>query len=216
MEENIENTDYNKKDIPKYIIIKEYKYSFKNELKNGNYSYRCYHRNCKVLITINKENLDKIKNDNKFEYTTNNKEHSCNLNKPIIEDINNVNTENEIINLATDLIKNQIDRSLTWHIENLNNNNIFLSKIKIKNILQKVREIKYDSDNDFLLNIANITIDFSKNDPKLKNLPFCFSYEKFINKHKNTIREEKFIIFTSLFQFKKFKKHISNFYGWHF
>ena len=45
------------------------------------------------------------------------KEHSCNLNKPIIEDINNVNTENEIINLATDLIKNQIDRSLTWHIK---------------------------------------------------------------------------------------------------
>ena len=167
--------------------------------------------NCKVLITINIENWDKIKrnnnNDNKFEYTTNNKEHSCNLNKPIIEDINNVNTENEIINLATDLIKNQIDRSLTWHIENLNNNNIFLSKIKIKikNILQKVREIKYDSDNDFLLNIANITIDFSKNEPELKNLPFCFSYEKFINKHKNTIREEKFIIFTCLFQLKKFK-----------
>ena len=168
MEENIQYNDNNKFDIPKYIIIKEYKYSFKNELKNGNYSYRCYHRNCKVLITINKENLDKIKRNNnldhKFEYTTNNKEHSCNPTKPIIEDVNNVSTENETINLATDLIKNQIDRSLTWHIENLNNNNIYLRKIKIKNILQKVREIKYDSDNDFLLNIANITIDFSKND----------------------------------------------------
>lgn len=74
-------------------------------------------------------------------------------------------------------------------MENLKSNNIFLIKIKIKNILQKIREIKFDSDNDFLLNIANITIDFSKNDPELKNLHFCFSYEKFINEHKNTIRK---------------------------
>ena len=54
--------------------------------------------------------------------------------------------------------------------------------------MQKIREIKYDSDNDFLLNIANITIDFSKND---QEWPLYFSYEKFINNYKNTIREEK-------------------------
>ena len=89
----------------------------------------------------------KIKNenrqDNKFEYVTNNKEHNCQKNKPILEDLQNVNTETELVNLATDMIKNQLDRSLFWHIGNLKNNNIYLSKIKIKNILQQQREFKW-------------------------------------------------------------------------
>ena len=69
-------------DIPKYLNIGDYKYSFKEYLVNDRYSYRCFHRACKVLITINKENLLKIiiKNDQKnerIEYSTNNTEHSC-------------------------------------------------------------------------------------------------------------------------------------------
>jgi len=90
--------------------------------------------------------------------------------------------------------------------ENLKTNYINLSKVQIKNILLAQREIKYDSDLDFLLNISNLTINFSKSVPDLHNLPFCYIYQKFINKYKNSIREEKFLIFTSIFQIKKFKK----------
>ena len=78
--------------------------------------------------------------------------------------------------------------------------NLKADSIHLKNILQTQREIKYDSDNNFLLDISKITINFSESDPDLQNLPFCYSYQKFINKYKNTLREEKFLIFTSIFQ----------------
>ena len=50
--------------IPNYIIIGKYKYTFKRKLVDEKYSYQCYHRSCKVLVTINKENLIKMINNN--------------------------------------------------------------------------------------------------------------------------------------------------------
>ncbi len=56
------NSNLSNLEIPSKIIIDNFKYSFKSELKNQQYSYRCYHRSCIVLIKINKENLLKIMN----------------------------------------------------------------------------------------------------------------------------------------------------------
>ena len=77
--------------IPNYLLIGEYKYSFKKNLTNNKFSYRCFHRNCKVLITIDKINLLKINNNknnenNTIEYFTNNKEHICQPKMPVVED----------------------------------------------------------------------------------------------------------------------------------
>ena len=60
-------------------------------------------------------------------------------------------------------MKNQLDKTLTWHIQNLEHNNIFLTKNKIKNILQNLRELNYEDDTSFSLDITKIKIDFSKN-----------------------------------------------------
>lgn len=49
-------------EILKYITINEYKYSITKELTKFTYSYKFLHINYKVLITINKENIMKIKN----------------------------------------------------------------------------------------------------------------------------------------------------------
>ena len=58
MEEPIKNSKEFK--IPNYITINEFKYSYKCPLKNNFFSFRCFHRACKVLLTIDKENLQKI------------------------------------------------------------------------------------------------------------------------------------------------------------
>ncbi len=42
--DNIEKE--NKIDIPKYLYIGDYKYSFKANLVNERYSYHCFHRTC--------------------------------------------------------------------------------------------------------------------------------------------------------------------------
>ena len=46
--------------IKNYININEFKYSYKCPLKNKFFSFRCFHRACKVLLTIEKGNIKKI------------------------------------------------------------------------------------------------------------------------------------------------------------
>ena len=52
-------------------------------------------------------------------------------------------------------------------------------------MIQEQRQIKYEPDNEFLLNISNINITLSENDKALQNLPFCFGYQKFVIKKNN-------------------------------
>ena len=61
---------------------------------------------------------------------------------------------------------------------------------------------------DYLLDISKITISFSQSAKELQNLPFCFTYQKILNKYKFSLRQENFIIFTSIFQLKQFKNII--------
>ena len=51
-------SEINEFNIPKTITINNYVYTFKSELINNNYSYRCKYRNkCKILIKIGKDQL---------------------------------------------------------------------------------------------------------------------------------------------------------------
>ena len=195
------------KDIPKFIKIDDYEYSYKERKANFNYAYRCRKRQCGILISIDEINLKKIisKKDNEvISYTkVTKKEHSCKSNI-VNTSINNIKLETEDIKLAEEMIKKNIDKHLQWHINNLAKNNIQLKKTQVKNLLQNLREMNYPNDIEFLNDISKITISFSSNKKELQNLPFCFTKQIIINTKNN--RQEYFVLFTSIFQLKKIKE----------
>ena len=82
-------------------------------------------------------------------------------------------------------------------------NNINLTNIQIKNLLQTIRENEYPSDDKFLNDITKITISFGDN-IELQNLPICFEYNKYLYYKKKKF--EKYIIFSSAFQLQSIKK----------
>jgi len=192
------------KDIPKSIILDNFTYSFKEKKKNQEYAYRCKNRKCGVIISINEVNLLKIINNipnSNLEYTkVSKKDHSCDKGN-IITNTNNAKSIKETKDLASNIIRQNIEKSLYWHIKNLKDNNINLSYIQIKNLLQQLREECYPNNEDFLIDISKIRITFSENNNNLKNIPFCMINANILNKKKN--RQEKFILFTSEVQIKK-------------
>jgi len=134
---NIDSSN-NNLEIPKYMIINNMKYAFKTNLANEKYSYRCYHRKYKVILTIDKNNIKKLienqeGNDNiEIQYKLNNKEHTCpNIIKT--ENVNNIKTELHSIDLAKQLINNSLEKGLNWHLSNLKDNGIILTKVNVKN-----------------------------------------------------------------------------------
>lgn len=86
----------------------------------------------------------------------------------------------------------------------MNDQNIPLKYNKIKKLVYNIKESKYPTDEKFLDNISLINITFNKDKPNLCNIPFCLSKKEFINLTKN--KEEKYIIFSTLFQIKIFAK----------
>ena len=101
-------------EIPKAITINNFVYTFKNELINNYFSYRCkYRTSCKIIIKINKDNLTKLLNNSneEIEYiiTSSEKQHKC-LNKNILKEPNNDNAEDEKVKQqkSLDLAKNLI------------------------------------------------------------------------------------------------------------
>jgi len=197
-------TNIEDEEIPKAIKIGNFQYSFKQRLANNNFSYRCKTRKCGVLITIDATNLRKIINNSskgELEYkTVSKKEHICDKPTNIIE-LSNVKTGSEMIKLAEQLIKQNLDKSMTWHYNNLVKNQINISKNQVKRILENQREINYPKDDTYLLDISKITIAFSKTNVELQNIPFCFSNNIILNEESK--RQEKYILFTSIFQLKK-------------
>ena len=55
---------------------------------------------------------------------------------------------------------NNIEKPLSFHIENLKSNKIILTHNQIKWRLQKLREVKFPNNNDFLKDITKIKISF--------------------------------------------------------
>ena len=67
-----------------------------------------------------------------------------------------------MMKLAEQLIKQNLDKSMSWHYNNLIKNQINLSKNQVKRLLENQREINYPKDDAYLLDISKITISFSK------------------------------------------------------
>ena len=117
----------------------------------------------------------------------------------------NVLTSNEINELGLKLIKQHIDKPLSFHLDNLKKNNIPFKKNKIKYYLQKYREETFPVDLYYLEHIDFIKITFDIIREDFKDMPFCFFNSKFLNPEYNN-RQEKIIIFISEIQLKKMEK----------
>ena len=111
-------------------------------LINDNYSYRCVHRKCPVLMAISKSELSKLNfNTNGLEinvvYIN---EHNLNAHKNIKAVKENSNIFNVIKSnkdLCSELIEGSINKPLEWHITNIQNNNINFTKNQMKFLLYK-------------------------------------------------------------------------------
>ena len=191
---------------PYNIILDNYQYVLKARYANGDLSYRCPQRQtCKIIIRIKEEDLkskynkEGAKLDYKIVSTV--QEHTCNKkdNSSIINA--EMDTLGNIKNLATALIKQNINKKLSFHINMLNQAKIPLTKKQTKYLLQKLREEHQPSDDEYLKELGNIKIDLEDNIAELKNLPFFFGQEKIVN-FSNNNKIEEFLIFTTPFHFK--------------
>lgn len=109
------------------------------------------------------------------------------------------------------IIIQNLDKPLIWHINNFSHLNSKIGVEKIKNILKYEKEKNIPNDDIFLSNIYNIKLPsdyFNLNINKsfiTENIPFCFNVNKIVNINKN-FREEKYVIFTSQPQIEIFSK----------
>ena len=195
---------------PNSIENKDYIYTYKDELKNNFYTYRCkFRKSCGIVIKIHKDELIKYMENNnielKYEITSKLKEHKCKDNNNKVEETEKISNKLEDKRiLIKSLIIQNLDRDLNFHAQNLSNNNIHIKRNSLKWMLQKIREEKYPTAETFLQDISKILITY-ENIPNMENLPICYKYSNVINLDKN-YRLEKYIIFTSSFQIKLLKK----------
>lgn len=55
-------------EILRHLQIDDYIYTYKDELINSNYNYRCkFHQACKFIIIVNIEEIKKYIKDNKYK-----------------------------------------------------------------------------------------------------------------------------------------------------
>ena len=81
------------------------------------------------------------------------------------------------------MIKQNLDKDLSFHVTNLKSNNIILKKLSIKWLLQKYREEDYPSDEIFLKDISKILITL-EDSANMTNIPLCHQYTNIINLEK--------------------------------
>ena len=106
--------------------------------------------------------------------------------------------------MAYTLIFTNKDKRASFHINNLAQNNIRLTTNQIKWLIQKIRQVNYPKDDDFIKDISKITITY-ENLNNMVNLPLCYKIVNTINPEKKN-RLEKYIIFTSSFQINLLSK----------
>ena len=188
--------------VPPAIIIDNHQYTFKELLKNGKLAYRCRTYSCGVGLTVTRGEMEKFMNNSSIRINYDlNRQHTCSgvIYKRI--DIEEVTTD--YFEKGKSLILAALDKPLSWHINNLNEYNILLTPEQIKDILYREYDKKYVNESECLSNITKVTLNLDEENLLLKNMPFCFAIKKIINPNKNN-RQEKFIIFTSLYQVKYF------------
>ena len=100
------------------------------------------------------------------------------------EIVTNNNSEiQKLKDLAYSLIFTNIDKPTSFHIQNLAQNDIKLTTNQIKWLVQKIRQIKYPKDEEFLKDISKITITY-ENIINMENLPLGYKTAKIINPEK--------------------------------
>ena len=87
----------------------------------------------------------------------------------------------------------------------MKNNKIILKRDKVKYLLQKYREEKYESDSKYLEDISKINITLDETNVNMINVSLCYKYSNIINIEKKNILD-KYIIFTTNFQLNLAKK----------
>ena len=87
---------------------------------------------------------------------------------------NSILTNNEVNELGNNLIKQHLEKPLSFHIDNLHKNKIPFKRFKIKNLLKKFREETFPEDANCLDNLEFIKITYDPNNDEFKNMPFCF------------------------------------------
>ena len=181
-EKEIHETAYEKRHLPKSIVIKGNELSYKDPpFKNNIFKYRCRKNKCKYFVKINEEIIKMIlNNENIIIYEEFNK-HSYHKNNNISMD--QVFTDKQIEKLANDLKKANINEPLNFHISNFERNKINWKKIKIRKLFYSIREEKFPKDESFVNDIESININMRENDENFKS-NFCLSKGEFININK--------------------------------
>ena len=95
------------------------------------------------------------------------------------------------------------EKPIKWHMKSLLELNLVIPYEILEEILITEREKKYPYDNQFLFNMDNIFINLDNSNLNLKKMHFCQRLKKILNPAKD-YREEKFYIFSSLYQIKHF------------
>ena len=72
----------------------------------------------------------------------------------------------------------------------------------MKRLVYDIKDSFFQKDEDFLKNIGMISVTFDNNNAKLKENNFCYEYRKILNPEYH-FREEKYIIYTTIFQINK-------------
>ena len=106
----------------------------------------------------------------------------------------------QIKKFATTLIKQNINKKLSFHLNLLAKAKISLTKRQTKCLLQTFGEEDMPNDKIYLFELEGIIINLENNIPELNNLPF-FCEEKVINNSNNNELEE-YILFSTPFHFK--------------
>lgn len=149
----------------------------KNKYKNK-FFYRCNITNCRTIIEIKKENLNKITSGNKKEADKiifqQKSEHKCEKDKNWkTEELESCTTEEEMIEKDNKIILKNPLKPLAKLQNELHDDNIFLTDDKVYRLIIKIRNSLYPKDDETLALIDNITITYDDKLPKSKNLPFC-------------------------------------------
>ena len=102
-----------------------------------------YRNICTTLLTISKKDLENIKNKNDTIINPKlNKNHICK--GTIIEstNANKVKKEAELVKLASELISLNTDKTLGWHVQKLDEQNIHLKFHVIRNLVYIIKQSK--------------------------------------------------------------------------
>ena len=116
----------------------------------------------------------------KIQYliTSTEKIHTCKNLNSINE--GNINSYENIKKLSSALIKNNLTKPLSFHIDLIYKRKFPLKKSQIKRILQQQRNENLLTDKDFLNDSSLIKMTLEDNIPELTNLPFFFVRKKLL------------------------------------